>query len=80
MKNQIFGCDICQDVCPYNKKPLWNNETLLFPGEHLNYLTKSKIEKMSNEKFREIFAGTPFIRTGKDKILNTIKSLKNKNA
>jgi len=73
MDNQLFGCDICQDVCPWNQKLSAHTEPDFLPGNHLNFLNETNLENMSQDDFRTQFAGTAFLRTGKAKLLQTIR-------
>jgi len=53
--NQIFGCDICQDVCPWNSKLETTHEKDFQPKEKLFSLTKEDWINLDKEKFNKIF-------------------------
>lgn len=61
--NWIFGCDICQDVCPWNRfaKPTKEIEFTPLPGI-LNISTK-EWEQMTEEKFKTMFRQSPLTRS-----------------
>ncbi|MGB0166157.1 MAG: tRNA epoxyqueuosine(34) reductase QueG [Luteibaculum sp.] len=63
MDNWIFGCDVCQDVCPWNRfrKPLSLPE--LEPRAGLLALAKGEWEELTEEIFNELFAGSAIKRT-----------------
>ncbi len=63
MENWIFGCDICQDVCPWNRfsKPSKVKDFDLHP--ELNGFTNKDWEEITEEVFKEVFRKSPLKRT-----------------
>ena len=62
MGQHLFGCDICQDVCPWNRKApaTGNNEFQARPGLYNPAL--AWLAEISEEEFREKFRGSPVKR------------------
>jgi epoxyqueuosine reductase len=60
----IFGCDICQDVCPYNKFSIPHNEPDFQPVAGLLNMTEEDWQKLDQRRFNELFTGTAVERTG----------------
>ena len=69
----VFGCDICQEVCPPNIKSLSTNEPAFLPGKH-GYKTLDLIPLLSltDEEFRDKFQGTPIMRTKRRGLIRNI--------
>ncbi len=63
MENWMFGCDICQDVCPWNRFSTTHNEENFLPKESLLGLTKTELIDMTDEVFKQVFKNSPVKRT-----------------
>ena len=71
--NWIFGCDVCQDVCPWNRFSKPTNEMAFTPiPEILNLSTKEWTE-LTEESFKKIFAASPLKRTKYSGIQRNLK-------
>lgn len=63
MQNWAFGCDICQDVCPWNRFSQKHAENAFMPHENLLNLNRKDWEEISEEIFRSIFQKSAVKRT-----------------
>ena len=63
MGHHIFGCDICQDVCPWNRKAPASAAPEFEPRPGLVNPALAWLAEMSAEEFREAFRGSPIRRT-----------------
>lgn len=63
-KGWMYGCDICQDVCPYNRFSVGNIEPAFQPSEKLLSMHKSDWKNMDETLFDELFAKSAVQRAG----------------
>jgi len=71
--DRIFGCDICQDVCPWNKKSIVHNENSFAPHPDLLSLKKEDWKKLSIDHFNILFKKSPVKRTKFSGLTRNIK-------
>ncbi len=60
MGGHVFGCDICQDVCPWNRRAPVTDEPDFAAREFAPPL--ERLAAMEEEEFRAVFGGTPVVR------------------
>ncbi len=63
MGRHLFGCDICQDVCPWNRKSPVSNASEFQPREGLVDPDLAQMANITEEEFREKFRGSAIKRT-----------------
>ncbi|RZL66564.1 MAG: tRNA epoxyqueuosine(34) reductase QueG, partial [Pedobacter sp.] len=63
MDNWMFGCDVCQDVCPWNRFSTVHREENFIPKEDLLGLSRNELVDMTEEVFRRVFKNSPVKRT-----------------
>ncbi len=59
----MFGCDVCQDVCPWNRFSKPHNEPLFNPHPELLEMTKADWEEITQETFSAVFKKSAVKRT-----------------
>tara|TARA_R110002074_G_scaffold122612_6_gene257329 strand:- start:8592 stop:9518 length:927 start_codon:yes stop_codon:yes gene_type:complete len=59
----MFGCDICQDVCPWNRFSKPHNEPLFNPNPDLLSMTKKDWEEITEDVFQKVFKKSAVKRT-----------------
>ena len=72
-RNWMFGCDICQDVCPFNKNPEPHATPEFNPHPQLFELRKTDWQTLKPMVFGEIFRGTAVKRAGYKGLMQNIE-------
>ena len=74
--NWMFGCDVCQDVCPWNRFSKQHSEPLFNPKLELLSMTKKDWEEITQETFNKVFKKSAVKRTKYTGLTRNIKFLK----
>ncbi len=72
MGRQVFGCDICQDVCPWNKRAPVGSHTGMQPRTELVNPPLEWLAGMDNQAFMLAFRGSPLERTGRKRLQRNV--------
>lgn len=72
----IFGCDVCQDVCPWNKFSKPHREPLFNPHPDLLEMTKKDWEEITEDVFKKVFQKSAVKRTKFSGLKRNIEFLK----
>jgi epoxyqueuosine reductase len=72
----MFGCDVCQDVCPWNKFSKSHSEPLFNPHPELLEMTKKDWEEITEDTFNKVFQKSAVKRTKYSGLIRNIQFLK----
>jgi epoxyqueuosine reductase len=75
MDNWMYGCDVCQDVCPWNRFSKQHNEPQFEPHPELLTMKKKDWEEITEDVFKEIFKKSAVKRTKFEGLKRNIKFL-----
>ena len=75
-ENWMFGCDICQDVCPWNRFSVAHMEADFEPPEKLTNFSETEWMEITADVFSEIFKKSPVKRTKYSGLTRNLKFLK----
>lgn len=78
-KDWVFGCDICQDVCPWNRFAVREQEEAFTPIPEVLNFTTGDWEELTEEKFNEIFQRSPIKRSKYAGIRRNLRFIQQKN-
>ena len=76
MENWMFGCDICQDVCPWTRFSKQHNEPLFNPKPELLNMSSNDWVELTEETFKKVFKNSPVKRTKFSGLKRNISFLK----
>lgn len=77
--NQIYGCDICQKVCPWNRYSQASGITEFMMSDTIKTISAKQIEEMKEEEFALFFAGSPIKRAGLKGLKRTLRAIDQEN-
>ncbi len=75
LENWAFGCDICQDVCPWNRFSTPTSETLFQPKKEMLAMSKKDWHEITEELFDTLFKDSPLQRTKFSGLTRNLKFL-----
>ena len=73
--NYIFGCDICQDVCPWNKFSKPHDEKEFLPNDEVSNFSNKDWEELTHDTFNRIFKNSAIQRTRFEGLKRNIKAV-----
>lgn len=75
-RNWAFGCDICQQVCPWNRFSTPHTEPDFNPRPELMELPAAEWDELTEERFEKLFFGSPVKRTKYAGLMRNVRYLK----
>jgi len=75
LDNWAFGCDTCQDVCPWNRFSKPTNEKDFIPHDNRLSWSREEWEEITEEVFKKVFKESPLSRAGYQKVKDNLKIL-----
>jgi epoxyqueuosine reductase len=75
ISNRLVGCDICQQVCPWNSKAIQNQIIEFQPKKELLEMTSEEWKSLEKPTFNRLFKKTAVERTGFVRMKKTLELL-----
>jgi len=75
LSNRMYGCDICQDVCPWNRKATLHTVKEFEPHPELLELTKDDWRTLDRDRFNRIFKNSAVKRAGYEGLRRNIQEI-----
>ncbi len=75
MDRKVYSCDVCQEVCPWNKKARPHNVPEFMISEDLANLTRDEWLSLDKDKFDSLFKGTPVERVKFERFKRNIEAI-----
>lgn len=75
LHDQAFGCDLCQDACPWNRFAPPVSEPRLMPREGMVAPPRQALMALGEEEFRKRFARSPLLRRGRDGLRDNLAAI-----
>ncbi len=72
----MFGCDVCQDVCPWNRFSKPHNEPLFNPNPEILSFSKKDWEEITEDVFKKVFKNSAVKRTKVEGLVRNLEFLK----
>jgi epoxyqueuosine reductase len=79
LDNRVFGCDICQEVCPWNRKVHPHSEPLFEPKPELIQMAMVDWQNLSQEGFSELFKGSAIKRAKHKGVMRNVAFITSNN-
>ena len=73
-RGRLFGCDACQEVCPWNRRTPTTQEPAFYPGPGMNPVELAEIAALDEQAFRRRFRHTPLWRAKHEGIMRNASS------
>jgi len=78
LTNHLFGCDICQDVCPWNRRIEVHHEPAFKPSAELIKMRKNEWFDLDRDRYDRLFKNSAVERAGYEKLVGTLRVLRGK--